>query len=75
VESRVTVYWTLGVPEICLVGVFLWQLGKGEEGGLSRMALWVSVGQLSTLCAWRAFVLFRRPEWMGRYRDMGKKGE
>jgi hypothetical protein len=75
VESRVTTYWTLGVPEVCLVGVMLWQLGKGQEGSLSRTSLWVWVVQLSAICGWRAFVLIRKPEWMGRYRELEKKQE
>ncbi|MCJ1250806.1 hypothetical protein MMC30_008034 [Trapelia coarctata] len=75
VESRATTYWTLGVGEGFLVPMFLWQMGKGEEGsGFTKQALVASAVQLGGLVGWRLYVLLGRPEWLGRYRDV-KKGE
>lgn len=55
--------------------MFLWQLGKGEEGsGFTRRALLTGAVQLGALVGWRLYVLLRRPEWIGRYREV-RKGE
>jgi len=72
VESRTTTYWALAAGEGFLVPMFLWQMG--EESGFTRKALVAGAVQLGVLVGWRLYVLLRKPEWMGRYRE-GKKGE
>jgi len=74
VESRTTTYWTLAAGEGILVPLFLWQLGNGEEGsGFTRQALVMGAVQLGALVGWRLYVLLRRPEWIGRYREVRKE--
>lgn len=72
VESRTTVYWTLAAGEGFLVPLFLVQLMQGDRGGFTRKALVLSSIQLSAMVGWRLYVLLRRPDWMGRYRDVKK---
>lgn len=74
VESRTTAYWTLAMGEGILVPIFLWQLGKGEEGsGFTRRALVAATVQLGALVGWRLYVLLGRPAWIGRYREVRKE--
>ncbi|MCJ1409938.1 hypothetical protein MMC19_004022 [Ptychographa xylographoides] len=75
VESRPTVYWTLGAGEAAAVVVMLVQLANGGNGfGITFLR--VSILNLGGLCAWRAWVLGYRPEWVGGYRKAREgKGE
>jgi hypothetical protein len=77
-ESRRMVYYTLGAGEVALVGLFLWQGFKDGrvEMGLSNKGLMVCAGNLIGPLIMRAYVLFWRPELLGRYREAdGKKNE
>lgn len=74
-ETRPTVYWTLGVGEAAATGVMLWQyLSKGEGSGMKEGFLVGATAVLSSLVVWRMWVLMVKPEWMGRYDD-SRKGE
>ncbi|MCJ1386503.1 hypothetical protein MMC17_009629 [Xylographa soralifera] len=75
-ESRTTVYWTLGAGEGALVPVMLWQyMSQGQGSGLPGGFLLGAAGVLAATAAWRLWVMLVRPEWMGRYREEGTKGE
>ncbi|MCJ1285605.1 hypothetical protein MMC26_004946 [Xylographa opegraphella] len=76
IESRTTVYWTLGAGEGALVPLMLWQyMSQGQGSGLPGGFLLGAAGVLGATAAWRLWVMLVRPEWMGRYRDEGVKGE
>lgn len=73
IESRRVVYYTLGAGEGCLVPLFLWQAyGNGTATGLTPKALMVCASVLFPTLVWRGTVLFGKPEWLGRYRDVKK---
>ncbi|MCJ1392170.1 hypothetical protein MMC18_005037 [Xylographa bjoerkii] len=75
-ESRTTVYWTLGAGEGALVPLMLWQYMKeGQESGLPGGFLLGAAGVLAATAVWRLWVMLVRPEWIGRYREEGVKGE
>ncbi|MCJ1438601.1 hypothetical protein MMC27_007991 [Xylographa pallens] len=75
-ESRTTVYWTLGAGEGALVPVMLWQyMSQGNGSGLPGGFLLGAAGVLAATAAWRLWVMLARPEWMGRYREEGAKEE
>ncbi|MCJ1477172.1 hypothetical protein MMC13_005843 [Lambiella insularis] len=73
-QSRPTVYWTLGTGEAALVVVLVWQyLCKREGSGMSGRFLMGATGMMTGLCAWRLWVLTAKREWMGRYNDSKKR--
>lgn len=71
IESRRTVYITLGAGEVMMVPLLLWMAWKGENGGmgLSPKSCLMAALNLATPLAWRAYVLYIRPEMLGRYRE------
>lgn len=74
IESRVPAYLTLGTSEVFLLGMLGW-LGfvKGEgETGVSDRAVAILASNITGALAWRVFVLWVKPEWVGRYKDEGK---
>ncbi|MCJ1398924.1 hypothetical protein MMC11_002125 [Xylographa trunciseda] len=75
-ESRTTVYWTLGAGEGALVPLLLWQyMSEGRGSGLPGGFLLGAAGVLAATAVWRLWVMQVRPEWMGRYREEGVKEE
>jgi hypothetical protein len=76
IEMRAPVYTYLGLSEVMLIALFLYlAVGVGEEGrGMSGKACMVAVGNLMPPCAFRGYVLWVRPEWMGRHRDGDEDG-
>ncbi|MCJ1290310.1 hypothetical protein MMC34_001846 [Xylographa carneopallida] len=75
-ESRTTVYLTLGAGEGVLIPVMLWQyMSEGQGSGLPGGFLLGAAGVLAATAVWRLWVMLVRPEWMGRYREEGMKGE
>ncbi|KAF2654370.1 hypothetical protein K491DRAFT_693899 [Lophiostoma macrostomum CBS 122681] len=74
IELRAPVYTYLGLSEVMLIGLFVYLgLGVGAEAsGISGKAVVAVVGNLVPPCLFRWYVLGVRPEWMGRYRDVGK---
>jgi len=65
VEFRRATYLTLGACEGFMVPVFLWQASKSSGVGLTSTSLTVGASTLAGLAAWRAFVLYVRPEMLG----------
>lgn len=72
IESRATVYVTLGAGEAMLIPVMLWQAGVGDEGGFTGKALVRAAGVLLVPLVWRVYVLGWRPELLGRYVEGGE---
>ena len=76
IESRAMAYVTLGAGEAALVGVMLWQAwGGSAEGGFTGRALVGAAGVLAPTLVARAWVLFWRPEVLGRYVEGGRGGK
>lgn len=73
IESRPTVYYTLLAGEGTLIPILLYQAAAAPDSGLTPKALLLFSSGLVMPLAWRLFVLFKRPEWMGRYRDARKQ--
>lgn len=71
VQSRWGLYWTLGLGEAAMCVLFLWQMGREGEVGLSREGLWMGVLQLGGAVLWRGFVIVFKPHWFGG-REKGK---
>jgi len=72
IESRPTVYHTLLAGEGVLIPLLMYQASASPSFGLTWKALFVCSLNMAGPCLWRLFVLFRRPELMGRYRDVRK---
>lgn len=72
---RVPAYVLLGTMEVGWIAVLVGSVvGEGEETGLSVRGVWVGVGWLAGLLAWRVYVVLLRPEWVGASgEDMEKK--
>jgi len=69
------VYYTLGAGELALIPVILWQTlgpGMGMGIGITLKALGTCLFFLVLPLALRVYVLFVRPELLGRYREGGK---
>jgi len=72
IESRRTVYYTLGAGEGFLIPLFLWQASAADTG-LSPTALGICAAVLFPTMVWRGLVLFGKPEWLGRGSDVNKQ--
>ena len=74
IESRRVVYLMLGLGEVMLIPV----LGiEATKGGSRDAAVNVKVAVASVMCLapplfWRIYVLFVRPDMLGRYREARK---
>lgn len=74
IESRAVTYWTLAAGEIGVVAVALFKAFTfGDKSGWSRNALLGVCSTLMPALAWRFYVLFGKPEWIGRYRETTRK--
>ncbi|WVW79491.1 hypothetical protein I302_101460 [Kwoniella bestiolae CBS 10118] len=67
IPSRRAVYWTLGMGEVLLIPLLALE-GSKVNGALSRKVAWGSIGMLAPPLVWRVFVLYVRPDWIGRER-------
>jgi hypothetical protein len=72
IEMRIPTYLFLGAPEIFfpILFVYLALFADEKETGISSKALLVMASNLIPPLAWRVYVLNKRPEWVGRYRDV-----
>ncbi|KAF2189765.1 hypothetical protein K469DRAFT_701021 [Zopfia rhizophila CBS 207.26] len=75
IEMRVPTYYVLGFSEVGLITLFAYlALAKDEEDvGLTAKALVNLAGNLVSPLVWRIFVLSKKPEWFGRYRNDVKR--
>lgn len=69
IESRPIIYWTLFSGELFLISLFIHQANAGASMGIGSSTLYMMCGSLAPLALWRLFVLFVRPDFMGRYID------
>ncbi|EMD91599.1 hypothetical protein COCC4DRAFT_37344 [Bipolaris maydis ATCC 48331] len=68
IESRRPTYLMLGIGEACLIPILMWELIQGApRAAISRAVAGVSIGFLLPPLLWRMYVLFVRPELLGRY--------
>ncbi|KAF9738600.1 hypothetical protein PMIN01_03883 [Paraphaeosphaeria minitans] len=75
IGSRRTTYVLLGLGEAFLIPMLALETAKGgSDAALSTAVAVGSIGLLLPPLAWRGYVLFLRPELLGRYRkaDGGK---
>ncbi|KAH0386761.1 hypothetical protein E4T50_13543 [Aureobasidium sp. EXF-12298] len=76
IESRVPTYYTLSAGEVGVTAVTLYKaFVHGDDSGWSRNALLGASSVLLPALAWRFYVLFGKPEWIGRYREVSRKGK
>ncbi|KAM5353119.1 hypothetical protein ACJ41O_000255 [Fusarium nematophilum] len=70
IELRRLSYQMIATFEAAAVPLTIWQAWVGEEGsGFNPDKLtWGFVVPMGVLGAFRAFVLYVKPEWMGKYR-------
>lgn len=70
IESRRAVYYVLGYGEFALILLLAWHALSGwEKRGLSQWACWGAIVFLIPPVLWRVFVLFFKPDMIGRYRE------
>ncbi|OCL14331.1 hypothetical protein AOQ84DRAFT_384792 [Glonium stellatum] len=72
IESRQSVYCTLGAGEVCIISLALYQTYRFDDSGFSLTSLLGTTVTLAPVLLWRLYVLLRKPEWFGRYRDIRK---
>lgn len=72
VASRYTTYWTLGMGEVCLLGVMAMQWVQGSSVFTGRV-LAGSAGVLGVTLAWRVYAIILRPELAGRVEGAGER--
>ena len=73
IESRRPTYLMLGLGEALLIPILAIEAAReSKDAALSTKAALVSIGMLVPPLAWRLYVLFVRPELLGRYRDVGR---
>lgn len=76
IESRAPTYYTLAAGEVGVVAVALYKaFAFGDASGWSRNALLAASAVLAPTLAWRFYVLFGKPEWIGRYREISRKNK
>lgn len=72
IESRRPTYLLLGLGEALLIPILAIEAAKGgKDAALSTKAAVLSIGLLAPPLLWRLYVLFIRPDLLGRYRDVG----
>ncbi|EUC46457.1 hypothetical protein COCMIDRAFT_25540 [Bipolaris oryzae ATCC 44560] len=73
IESRRPTYLLLGIGEACLIPILMLELIQGApHAALSRTVAGVSIGFLLPPLLWRMYVLFVRPDLLGRYTEERK---
>lgn len=77
VESRRTVYITLGLGELGLIPILIAEVRKngGHDAALSVKTALVAIASLAPILLWRVYVLYVKPEMIGRYREVQKKAD
>ena len=76
IESRAPTYYTLAAGELGAIAVAGYKaLYEGDASGWSKGALWGVCACLAPFMFWRGYVVFVRTEWLGRYRDAGRKAD
>jgi Na+-driven multidrug efflux pump len=79
IESRRPTYILLAGGEAFLIPLLISQALKGgdiERGAaISPLVAVLAMGGLVPPLVWRGYVLLRRPELLGKYRDLGGKQE
>lgn len=75
IESRRPTYLMLGIGEAMLIPILVLEGLKGSAGdaALSAKVAWGSIGLLAPPLMWRLYVLFVRPDLLGRYADVDGK--
>ncbi|KAF1967549.1 hypothetical protein BU23DRAFT_559206 [Bimuria novae-zelandiae CBS 107.79] len=73
IESRRPTYLLLGIGEVLLVPILAIEAAKGgRDAALSTKVALAAMGVLVPPLAWRCYVLFVRPNLLGRYKDVGE---
>jgi hypothetical protein len=72
ISSRPTVYVLLGMGEVGMIPFLLQQALGGGGRALGQGVAWATLGCLVPPLLWRIYVLFVRPDLMGRYREVNK---
>ncbi|EAT77515.1 hypothetical protein HBI56_197630 [Parastagonospora nodorum] len=77
IESRRPTYLLLGLGEACLLPILAMEASKGGsvDAALSVKTALVCMGMLAPPLVWRLYVLFLRPDLLGKYvetKDDGK---
>ncbi|WVQ63780.1 uncharacterized protein L199_001934 [Kwoniella botswanensis] len=67
IPSRRAVYWTLGMGEVFLIPILALE-STNPQSALTRKTALASIGLLAPPLAWRVYLLYMRPEWIGRER-------
>ncbi|KAG9689473.1 hypothetical protein KCU95_g8009, partial [Aureobasidium melanogenum] len=76
IESRAPAYYTLGAGEVGVTAVTLYKaFADGGDSGWTKNALLGASSALLPALAWRLYVLFGKPEWIGRYREVSRKNK
>jgi hypothetical protein len=77
IESRRPTYLLLGMGEVCLLPMLVLEAAKGNgaDAAISVKAAVVSMGMLAPPLMWRLFVLFVKPELLGRYTETKGDGK
>ena len=72
IESRKTVYVSLGLGECVLIPLLIAEAmkGGGRDAALSVHAALAAILLLAPPLLWRIYVLYFRPEMMGRYSEV-----
>ena len=72
IESRKIVYITLGMGEVLLIPIIALEAmkGGGADAALTVRGCLATIACLLPPLLWRGYVLFVRPEMMGRYREV-----
>ena len=72
IESRKTVYVSLGLGECVLIPLLVLEAmkGGGLDAALSVHGALAAIMLLAPPLLWRVYVLFLRPDMLGRYREV-----
>ena len=73
IESRRPTYLLLGLGEALLIPILAIEAAKeGMDAALSTKVAVGSIGLLAPPLVWRCYVLFVRPDLLGRYKESGE---
>jgi hypothetical protein len=77
IESRRPTYVLLGLGEVCLLPMLALEAakGNGRDAAISVKVAVISIGMLAPPLMWRLFVLFVKPEFLGRYTEAKGDGK
>jgi hypothetical protein len=65
----------LGLGELGLIPILIAEVRKngGHDAALSAKTALVAIASLAPLLLWRVYVLYVKPEMIGRYREVREK--